>query len=393
MLNIRLTDSEQFLVECIKHRDFLDVARIRILYRQLSDAKAFELCSHNRIVSLAADALACAGIKPSYRWQLESNEMDSRISEYMDELDRSADLLFNNGIALIALKNSGIARTLYQFPRASPMGDIDVLVHKQDFRRAHDLLVSHGYILKFRSPLEEEDIDIAERNGGAEYIVQLPSKRQLWFELQWRSVAGRWIRPDQEPDTFDLFQRSLPIPGSKARILSPEDNLLQVALHTAKHSFVRAPGFRLHTDVDRIVRSCHIDWDLFISRVEVLKIRTPVFFSLAFAHDLLDTPIPYHVLQSLSPSKWKTTIISNWLQRVGLFDPDGRKWGRFSYILFVSLLYDSFSGFLVSLFPSPSSILHKNLSPIHSLIFYYQRIQNLLFKRSLAPNYSKRRNL
>ena len=170
------------------------------------------MCSHNRIVSLAADALVSAGINLPKPWQLESNEMASRISEYMDELDRSAELLFNNGIALIALKNSGIARNLYQYPSASPMGDIDVLVHKRDFRRAHELLVSNGYILKFRSPLEQHDIDNAERTGGAEYIVRLPSNRQLWFELQWRC---RSLDPsDQEPER-STFQRSLPIPGSK----------------------------------------------------------------------------------------------------------------------------------------------------------------------------------
>ena len=47
------------------------------------------------------------------------------------------------------------------------------------------------------------------------------------------------------------------------QILSPEDNLLQVALHTAKHSYVRAPGFRLHSDVDRIVCFQEINWNIF----------------------------------------------------------------------------------------------------------------------------------
>ena len=245
------------------------------------------------------------------------------------------------------------------------------------------MLVSNGYILKFRSPLEQHDIDNAERTGGAEYIVRLPSNRQLWFELQWRSVAGRWIRPDQEPDTIDLFQRSLPIPGSKARILSPEDNLLQVALHTAKHSFVRAPGFRLHTDVDRIVRSCSIDWDLFTSHVVALKVRIPVFFSLALAKELLDTPIPHHVLQLLSPSKWKTIIIINWLQRVGLFDPDGRKWGRFSYIVFVSLLYDSFSDFLLSIFPSTTSS-HNKVNFLRVFVFHCLKSKIFYLKETLS---------
>ena len=36
-------------------------------------------------------------------------------------------------------------------------------------------------------------------------------------------MAGRWIRPDQEPLADDLLDRSISIPGSSARLLSPED--------------------------------------------------------------------------------------------------------------------------------------------------------------------------
>ena len=101
-------------------------------------------------------------------------------------------------------------------------------------------------------------------------------------------------------------------------------------METSKHSYVRAPGFRLHTDVDRVVRSCSIDWLLFIQRAKQLQVKTPVFFSLALASDLLKTPIPEGVLSQLKPSGWKIWLISKWLQKVGLFDPDGKKFAKFS---------------------------------------------------------------
>jgi hypothetical protein len=386
MLNLRLSDKEQFLVECIKHRDHLNLELLRALYDQLGDAEAFAVCKHNRIVSLATDALTCAGIKLSERWLVEFVEMAERISEYMSELDKAAALLANHGIPMLALKNSGIARALYPYHGASPMGDIDVLVRKQDFRRAHEHLVSQGYLMKFRSPLEEENLELAEQGGGAEYSVQLPSGKHLWFELQWRPVAGRWIRPDQEPDATMLVERSIAIPSSRARLLSPEDNLLQVSLHTAKHSYVRAPGFRLHTDVDRIVRACPIDWELFCSQVEQLQVKTAVYLSLAFARELLATPIPEVILSRLSPAQWKIRIMSTWLQRVGLFDPDGPKWGRLGYIVFVSLLYDDFGGFVAGLFPSQVMVAERY--GIHSraglMLFYVKRLVGMVFRRTLV---------
>ncbi len=169
-------------------------------------------------------------------------------------------------------------------------------------------------------------------------------------------------------------------------MLASEDNLLQVSLHTAKHSYVRAPGFRLHTDVDRIVRSCDIDWVKFTAQVRQLQVRTAVFFSLAFARELLGTPIPAEVLTQLAPARWKVRLMSAWLQRVGLFDPDGVKWGRLGYIVFVSMLYDDLRGFMTGLFPSRKIVAERHgiYSRTGLLLFYVKRLFGMAFRRTLV---------
>jgi len=386
MLNIKLKKEEQFLVECIRHRDFLNGDKLKFLFLEMGEDLAYELCFKNKIISIAFDSLSKVGIELPQRWSNFYNLVDSTISEYMDELEIIAKLFAEKDIKLIALKNSGIAKGLYPFNGASPMGDLDVLIDKSHFKNAHNILLNNGYILKFRSELEEDDIDSAELGGGAEYCKYLSSGRLLWFELQWRPVAGRLIRIDIEPKASSLIKKSIKIPNSYVRILSPEDNLLQVCLHTAKHSYVRAPGFRLHTDVDRIVRSCKIDWDLFTIMVIKLELKTSVFFSLAFAKDLLDTPIPLNVLNDLKPSRIKVKLLSFWLQSVGLFNPDEKKWNKFGYLLFVSLLYDGIMPFIKNVIPNPNYI--KEVYGIKTnyvlLIFYIKRVIHGLTKRSLT---------
>ena len=212
-------------------------------------------------------------------------------------------------------------------------------------------MLDEGYTFEFRSPLEKASLEAAESGGGAEYWKVLPGGAKLWLELQWRPVAGRWIRPDQEPRAEELLARSIPIPGSAARLLAPEDNLLQIALHTAKHSYVRAPGFRLHTDVDRVVRRQPLNWEVFLTRVISLEVKTPVYFSLAIPRFLFGTPIPDEVLAKLQPPAWKVALITNWLQRVGLFNPDEPKFGRVGFVVFTALLYDDLKGLWRGLFP------------------------------------------
>jgi hypothetical protein len=294
--------------------------------------------------------------------------------------------LASYNIPLVALKNSGITKVLYPHYGACPMGDLDVLVRKTDFRKAHKILVEHGYTLKFRSPLEEANLEKAEQGGGAEYAATLPNGDRLWFELQWRPIAGRWIRPDQEPVADELVVRSIQDEGSDVRILSPEDNLLQVTLHTAKHTFVRAPGFRLHTDVDRIVRAENINWDLFETMVCTLQVKTAVFFSLAFAHDLLGTPVPLDLLNRIRPVTWKRCLMVKWLKQVGLFNPEDKKWSRLGYIVFVALLYDDTKGLFKSIFPSITSIndYYSNENKLLIPFLYIRRIISFIIQHSLV---------
>ncbi len=385
MKNFEMTKVEALLCQCIRHCDYLNQQKILKMYEEVGDRALYDAAQLNGVTSIVAHALnICvnSGDLPAY-WSDEYIKVEQKILAYMAELDKVANLLAQNDIPLIALKNSGITRGMYPYYGACPMGDIDVLVSPSQFRDAHRILTEHGYQLKFRCEFEEDSLEEAEKGGGAEYSVHLEDGRHLWFELQWRPVAGRWIQPDQEPRADELIERSISISGTKARLLAPEDNLLQVALHTAKHTFVRAPGFRLHTDVDRIVRTQEVDWPIFVNRVKKLRTRTAVFMSLAMAKILLDTPIPNEVLSDLKPGKWKVRLMQAWLQKVGIFEPDAKKWSRFGYIVFVTLLYDSFSDFISGLFPSAQKMKAQYgfTSNLYLPYYHAKRLASLLLKR------------
>jgi hypothetical protein len=216
-------------------------------------------------------------------------------------------------------------------------------------------------------------LEYAEATGSAEYCRQDREGQHIWLELQWRPVAGRWIRPDQEPAADELMERSLPVEGTTVRILAPADNLLQVALHTAKHSYVRAPGFRLHTDVDRIASRVMTDWDSFLRSVRRFRVRTPVYFSLRLAHELLGTPIPSDVLHAIRPSSWRERWIARSLHQVGLFDPDAPKFGRLHFVAFNGLLYDDLSGLARAVFPPASWMQQRYGCTVYELPWAYLR--------------------
>lgn len=354
-------------------------------YSKIDDGVLFEAAKKNEIESIVAHSLIDV-LDPEEipaHWRQAHDEIYTRISGYMAELDRIAAVLAERRILLVALKNSGIARGIHDCIACCPMGDLDVLIEKKHFKKAHEILLAEGYHFEFRSPLEKAEIEEAEKGGGSEYWKTLPNGEKLWFELQWRPVAGRWLRPDQEPTAEELMFRSIPIEGTAVRLLSPEDNLLQVSLHTAKHTYVRAPGFRLHLDVERIVRNQSIDWDIFLERALKLQVKTPVYFSLLIPKLLFETPIPEEVLIFLKPPLWKKVIIIRWLNRVGLFNPHERKFNKVGYIIFTSLLYDDLRGLLRSIFPEKAWMRekYKSTNEIHLLFLYFKRLIDLVFRR------------
>lgn len=361
-------------------------AELRQLWEETGEAAAWEFCAKNELCGIMTVALTAAfeaGQVPA-RWTEEGAKTQARLTLFMAQLDRVASALAGEGIRLVALKNSGIARGIYPHLAACPMGDIDVLVDSADFRRAHACMLSLGFQLNSRSPLGEENLEEAEQSGGSEYEYILEDGSVLWFELQWRPVAGRWIRPDQEPPAKELLARSVEIPDTMARLLAPEDNLMQVCLHTAKHSYVRAPGFRLHTDVDRIVRRCQINWDLFVAQAESMGVRTAVYLSLTIPTLLLRTPVPSNVLDRLNYSPRKLRFLLAWINRVGLFDPSVRKWSKVGFILFNLLLYDTLGGVLRGIFP-PRDWMYQRYGINHKWTlpwWYLKRLVDLIFKRA-----------
>lgn len=239
------------------------------------------------------------------------------------------------------------------------MGDIDTLVNKDDFLEAHQTLIDMGFEFEFRSEHELEDLDQAFIDGGTEYYFTDHEGNEMWFELSWRPISGRWIRLDKEPDAKMMINNSILVDDTKVRILAPEDNLLQVAIHTAKHSYVRDPGFRLHLDVERIVKHSEINWKVFQKKVELVGTKTAVYYSLYIAARLFDTPIPQTLLIELKPGWLKNWYITRTLKKAELLHPTAQKFSKVGFVLFQIMLYDNVIDIYKVIIPSSKWLKEK----------------------------------
>lgn len=302
----------------------------------------FELCLEHELDGVVASHILANDLMPlPDDWATAYEKEKAHLGFLKTKAADICRVMAENEITMVVLKNGGIMSDMVEDPAACPMEDIDSLVKKSDFKKAHQILIDNGFQFKFRSEFEEEDLEAAFRDGSTEYRIETPAGEDMWFELAWRAIAGRWIRRDLEPDADALIRGCYDAPGTKVGILSAEDNLLQVSVHTAKHSYVRAPGLRLHLDVERIVAHKQIDWELFLKKVEAAHVKTSTYYSLYLAKMLFDTPVPQHVLDALYPGKGKDKRILKLIDKAGLLHPKAHKFGKLQFLVFQTSLYDS----------------------------------------------------
>lgn len=310
--------------------------------KNINMKKLYDLCEEHELHGVVASHIQNEKLctLPSY-WMEAYQKEEDRLSFLKNKAKEICGLMLENGIPMVILKNGGIMADIVDDAAACPMEDIDSLVRKEDFYQAHEILVKNGFVFKFRSVYEKEELEQAYLDGSTEYYIPMPNGGDMWFELSWRAIAGRWIRPDKELDTKELFSRIHYAKNTAVGILSPEDNLLQVCIHTAKHSYVRSPGLRLHLDVERIVSHENIDWELFVQRTIETHVCTSTYYSLLIPKILFGTPIPEWVLERIRPKKQKQRKLEKIFAKVGLLHPTKKKFSKLSFLNFQTSLYDS----------------------------------------------------
>lgn len=325
----------------------------KIDFEEIDLKKLFYLsCQHELDGVIASHILKDKIIELPTFWKEKYKKEQARLTFLKNKSSEICSLMKENGISMIILKNGGIMADIEEDPAACPMEDIDSLVKKGDFLKAHEVLINNGFEFKFRSEFEKEILQEAFKDGSTEYYIPMPDGEKMWFELSWRAIAGRWIRPDKEPNTDEFFSNCYCAKDSDVGILGVEDNLLQVCVHTAKHSYVRAPGLRLHLDVERIVSNKTIDWELFLDKVKKAHVKTSTYYSLLIPKTIFNTDVPEFVLDELRPKKSKAKKIEKLLSNAGLLYPKQKKFTKIQFLKFQSSLYDSKKDAYRVLYPS-----------------------------------------
>jgi hypothetical protein len=200
------------------------------------------------------------------------------------ELIRILDCLDTLGIEVIPYKGVALSEVYYGDMALRKSGDIDLFVRKQDVARIKRAVRELQYTP--RVPISE-DAEADYIASGYEWSFDSPAGRNL-LELQW-ALQPRFYAVDFDMD--GLFERaiSVTVAGRRVETPSPEDLLLVLSVHAAKHVWGRLIWL---CDIAQILKRENLNWDRVQARAREFGIERILHITLLLANRFLATEIP-----------------------------------------------------------------------------------------------------
>jgi len=200
------------------------------------------------------------------------------------ELMRILDYLDRLGITAISYKGIVLSEAYYGDMALRQPGDIDLFVRRHEVGRVRSALRDLGYTTRLAIPEQVLEDYLA---AGYEWTFDSPAGPNL-LELQW-ALQPRFYAVDFDMDR--LFERAVKatVAGQSVKAPSPEDLLLVLAMHAAKHVWARLIWL---CDIAQILKQENLNWDWVQSRSREFGIERILRISVLLANRFLAAAIP-----------------------------------------------------------------------------------------------------
>ena len=222
----------------------------------------------------------------------------------MRELIRTLDLLHDNGIQALAFKGPVLASLVYGDLALRQAGDLDVLIQKENFPLAKQLLQSIGYVM-------EPQLNGSQQSSHLRFHCEI----QFVHHEQVSVVDLHWgVAPRTFPfslDTRELLKRSIEVEfaGHRVRTFSWEDLLLYLCMNGAKDNWSDLESValvaevlrsRVSSDAIQNRSSVDFDWTVLVERARKSGGRKMLSMGLLLARNIFGAELPADIMDPVS---------------------------------------------------------------------------------------------
>lgn len=207
------------------------------------------------------------------------------------ELISLLQVLNHESIESMPFKGVVLATSVYGDLAARPAGDLDLLIHRGDLKRATAILLERGYQLTTAvfpdgSPAVENCFEYHFERLSDGMVVELRWRLDLAYARFRRDLGMNWLWPTR---------RTAVVAGAEVPNISPENTLLLLCMHGSKHIWSRLIWI---CDVAQLLDVGRgLDWNLAIREAKRQGLIRAVALGVLLANRVIGAAVPERILK------------------------------------------------------------------------------------------------
>lgn len=281
------------------------------------------------------------------------------------------------GVPTIVLKGAYLAEAVYDNIALRTMSDVDILVRKEDLRKADLALSSIG--------LRPEQLHRQPSDDSHEFQYQ-HSVQNVRIDVHWELISADY---GFTVDMADIWSAAVParIAGIDVLSLSPEDLLIHLGFHATTHLYTQ--GLRPLCDISEVFSRLAVNGNLLGEKIRKIGAVRAVGFLILSAKRFFQAPIPENVCGLFHPDSMPDAIWKESREILLLNTQDGSTLETMhpAFIIFFSRKHRLKKIMMAVRKAFPSKIKMSAHYPVSSnspkvFLYYPRRIWDV-FKRSI----------
>ena len=241
------------------------------------------------------------------RFRKAYQENAARNVIFADELTSLIKALDEAEVETIVFKGPALAVAAYGDLALRRFVDLDVMVRRADVTRAIEVLSARGYA--FARPLDPEQQAILLRT---QHNLQF-TRGRLIVELHWQVAAELFAASVTAEELWKNLDTVL-VNKTEVKTFATEDLLFSLCVHGSRHLWQRLAWI---CDIDRIIATqTNIDWPRLIERAREAKAERMFLLGPALAANLLGTPVPDTVAETITRDSKIDSIVTEIRARI-----------------------------------------------------------------------------
>lgn len=308
ILKPEVSELSILLIDILNRGKGVDPARLSALTPE-QWKKFLAIVAHQRVTSLifyrlkkkgldqAVPSDVCASLKNVYQQNI------IRIMKISGQSRQVLKALNTADIPTIPLKGIVLANSVYKSIGLREMNDLDLLVPQEKLARAFEIITGIGY-----KPSQPFCLDSFIQTG--KHIPALIKKDHVTIEIHWNITSPNM---SYSIDPQELWEKAVPVQilDYETLMLSPEDLLLHICLHTSyQHQFDF--GLRPFCDIAEVIHhfGTTLDWQVVIEKAKQRKWARGVYLALIIASEFVGADVAKDVLERLRPADVTDSVLN-----------------------------------------------------------------------------------